>query len=115
MKMRVLGIVREKESGEPVSDLIVHAYDKDLVSSDLLGKAQTGSDGKFLIEYESVDFQELLDRNPDIYIEIFNGADIKSQKTKRVRPIYTTKKSIRHNASSSEKFYVEISKKKLKL
>ena len=115
MKMRVLGIVREKESGEPVSDLIVHAYDKDLVSSDLLGKAQTGSDGKFRIEYDSVDFQELLDRNPDIYIEIFRGADIKSQKTKRVSPIYTTKKSIRHNASSSEKFYVEISKKKLKL
>jgi hypothetical protein len=113
MKMRVLGIVREKESGEPISGLIVHAYDKDLVSSDLLGKTQTGTDGKFLIEYDSVDFQELLDRNPDIYIEIFRGSDFKDQKAKRVKPIYTTKKSIRRNASSSEKYYVEISKKKL--
>ena len=114
MKMRVLGIVREKESGEPVAGLIVHAYDKDIVKSDLLGKTQTGSDGKFLIEYDSVDFQELLDRNPDIYIEIYRSSDIKDQKTTRVRPIYTTKKSIRHNASSSEKYYVEISRKELK-
>lgn len=113
MKMRVMGIVREKESGEPVAGLIVHAYDKDLVSSDLLGKTQTGTDGKFLIEYDSVDFQELLDRNPDIYIEIFRSSDVKEQKTKRVKPIYTTRKSIRHNASSSEKYYIEISKKQL--
>ncbi len=114
MKMRVLGIVREKESGEPVAGLIVHAYDKDLVSSDLLGKGQTDSDGKFLIEYDSVDFQELLDRNPDIYIEIYRDSDKKGTETKRNKPIYTTKKSIRQNASSSEKYYIEISRKKLK-
>jgi hypothetical protein len=113
MKMRVLGIVREKESGEPVAGLIVHAYDKDLISDDLLGKAQTGSDGKFLIEYDSEDFKDGLDRNPDIYVEVFLGVHIKDKKKGKVKPIYSTKKSVRHGASSSEKFYIEITKKKL--
>jgi hypothetical protein len=113
MKMRVLGIVREKESGKPLPGLLICAYDKDLLSSDFLGKTVTGEDGKFTIEYDSKDFQELLDRNPDIYVEVYRGEHIKAKSLKRIRPIYTTRKSIRYSASSSEKYYIEISHKKL--
>ncbi|UCG70468.1 MAG: hypothetical protein JSV09_05490 [Thermoplasmata archaeon] len=114
MKMRVLGIVKEKESGEPLSGLLVCAYDKDLIHSDLLGKALTDSDGKFFIEYDSVHFRELIDRNPDIYLKIYRGEDTKAKNKKRAKPIHTTKDSLRYSASSSEKFYIEIPRKKLK-
>lgn len=113
MKMRVLGVVKEKESQNPLPGLLVCAYDKDLLSSDFLGRTVTGPDGRFTIEYDSKDFQELLDRNPDIYVEVYGGEYIKTKSLKRVRPIYTTKKSIRYSSSSSEKYYIEIPKKKL--
>jgi hypothetical protein len=113
MKMRVFGIVKEKESGEPLSGLLVCAYDKDVLRSDLLGKAFTGPDGKFTIDYESKDFQELLDENPDIYLNIYRGADAEVMDKKKVKPIFSTKKNIRMSASSMEKFYIEIPRNKL--
>jgi hypothetical protein len=112
MKMRVLDIIKEKESGKPLSGLLVCAYDKDIFRSDLLGKATTGKDGKFKIEYDSKDFKEPLEKNPDIFLSIFKNRSSKGQK--RAKPIYSTKNSIRYSASSSEKFYIEIPKKKLK-
>lgn len=113
MKMRVLGIVKEKESGKPISDLLVCAFDKDLLRSDFLGKTKTNSEGKFIIEYDSKIFKELMDKNPDIYIEIYHGKNAEVFSQKRVKPIYSTKKSIRYSASSSEKFYLEIPRKML--
>jgi hypothetical protein len=112
--MRVIGIVKEKESGDPLSGLLVCAYDKDLLRSDLLGKALTGSDGHFAIEYDSSDFQDMVDKNPDIYLNIYRGEDSKDIKRKKAKPIFTTKDSLRYSASSSEKFYIEIPRKKLK-
>jgi hypothetical protein len=113
MKMRVLGIIKEKESGKPLSGLLVCAFDKDLLRSDFLGKAKTGSDGKFKIEYDSKEFKDLMDKNPDIYLEIYRGKDADGFSQKRIKPVFTTKKSIRYSASSSEKFYIELPKKKL--
>ena len=113
MKMRVFGLIKEKESGEPLQGLFVCAYDKDVIRSDLLGKAFTGPDGKFTIEYESKDFQELLDKNPDIYLNIYRGADAEVMDQRRVKLIFSTKKNIRISASSMEKFYIEIPRKKL--
>ncbi|UCE74242.1 MAG: hypothetical protein JSV56_00680 [Methanomassiliicoccales archaeon] len=111
MKHRIWGIIKEKESGKPLSGLLVCAYDKDLIHSDFLGKTLTGPDGKFIIEYDTIDFQELLDRHPDVYLQIYRSAE--AMNTKRVKPIYSTKGSIRYSASSSEKFYIEIPRKKL--
>jgi carotenoid cleavage dioxygenase len=113
MKMRVLGIVKEKESGNPVPGLVVFAYDKDVLRNDLLGKTKTDSDGKFSIEYDSTDFKEPLERNPDIFVEVYRAKDIKASKKGRIKPIYTTRRNIRYRASSSEKYYIEIPKKKL--
>jgi hypothetical protein len=113
MKMRVLGLIKEKESGKPLSDLFVVVYDKDILRNDLLGKTKTGADGKFKIEYDSRDFKEPLEKNPDIFLNIFKKDPSKAKS--RIKPIYTTKKSIRYSASSSEKYYIEIPKKKLKV
>jgi hypothetical protein len=113
MKMRVMGIVKEKESGNPLSGLIVCAYDKDLIGSDLLGRTETGYDGKFIIEYDSSEFQELLDKNPDIYLNIFKAEGSNKSGKKKAKPIFTTKNNIRQSASSSEKYYIEIPRKKL--
>lgn len=111
MRMRVLGLIKEKETGKPLSGLVVHVYDKDLLRNDLLGKAITGADGKFHIEYDSKDFKEPLEKNPDIFLNIFRKDPIKERK--RAKPIYTTRKSIRYRASSSEKYYIEIPRNKL--
>ena len=111
MKMRVLGLVREKESGEPLSGLLVRAFDKDILRHDFLGEAVTGKDGLFTIEYDSKDFRELLDRNPDIYVEVHRGPTAADKK--KGKPIYSTKRDLRHSASSSEKFFIEIPRKKL--
>lgn len=113
MKMRILGIVKEKESKKPLSGLLVYAYDKDVFGNDELGSAVTASDGRFLIEYNSEDFQELLDKNPDIYLEIFSRKEARGNKQTESKPLFSTKKSLRNNASSSEKFYIEIPKKRL--
>jgi hypothetical protein len=111
MKMRVLGLIKEKESGKPLSGLFVVVYDKDILRNDLLGKATTGADGKFKIEYDSKDFKEPLEKNPDIFLNIFRKDP--SRVKKRLKPIFSTKNSIRYSASSSEKFYIEIPKRKL--
>jgi hypothetical protein len=111
MKMRVLGLIKEKESGKPLSGLYVVVYDKDFLRDDLLGKTKTGSDGKFEIEYDSTDFKEPLEKNPDIFLNVFNKDPSKTKS--RIKPIYTTRKSIRYSASSSEKYYIEIPKRKL--
>ncbi len=113
MKMRVMGIIKEKESKKPLSGLLVCAYDKDVFGNDELGSAVTASDGKFIIEYNSEDFQELLDENPDIYLEIFSSEEAKSNKQTKSNPLFSTKESLRPNASSSEKFYIEIPKERL--
>ncbi len=113
MKMRVLGLIKEKESGKPLSGLFVVVYDKDFLRNDLLGKATTGSDGKFNIEYDSTDFKEPLEKNPDIFLNVFKMDP--SMTKKRLKPIFSTRNSIRYSASSSEKFYIEIPKRILEL
>jgi hypothetical protein len=114
MRMRIVGIVKEKESQKPLSGLIVCVYDKDILRSDLLGKTKTQSDGKFTINYDSSDFKEPMEKNPDIYLKVFFGKDAKSIGKRKIKPIYSTKDSIRYSASSSEKFYIEIPHNKLK-
>ena len=113
MKMRIVGLIKEKESKKPLPGLVVCAYDKDFLRSDLLGKTETKSDGRFTIEYDSGDFKEPLEKNPDIFLKVFLKKDTRDMNKKRAKPIYSTKDSIRYSASSSEKFYIEIPRKKL--
>lgn len=70
---RIRGLVKEKESGVPLSGIFIKAYDKDLIFDDLLGAAVSDSNGKFEVVCESEDFQEFFDARPDIYFKAYRA------------------------------------------
>lgn len=97
---KIRGIVREKESGIGIGNLMVKAYDKDLLFDDLLGNAFTKSDGTFEILSEAEDFRDFFERRPDIYLKILTPD---SQ-----RQIYSTEHAVRWHAGRLEEFDVRI-------
>jgi hypothetical protein len=113
MEFKITGIVREKESKKPIPSLLVRAFDKDLFYSDLLGNSITDLNGAFSLGYEGVDFQELFDKRPDIYLDIYGSATAHDPGRIGDKPIYTTKRHIRFNAGRREFFLIEISHKDL--
>lgn len=108
MEFKITGIVREKQSQRPVPDLLVRAFAKDVLFTDLLGSAITASDGTFALGYEGKDFQELFDKRPDIYLDIFGSATAKDPGRVGDKPIYTTKSCVGFNAGRQEYFLIEI-------
>lgn len=113
MEFMITGIVREKESKRPVPGLLVRAFDKDLLYSDLLGNAVTDQHGTFSIGYEGKDFQELFDKRPDIYLDIYGSATAREPGRAGDSPIYTTERHVRFNAGRREYFEIEIPRKQL--
>jgi hypothetical protein len=81
--------------------LMVRVFDKDLKYSDLLGTTETDPDGKFQLTYQTKDFRHMLEKNPDLYIEISDGKKV----------LYTSKEAVRFNAGSIEEFEVNLPKK----
>ena len=81
--------------------LMVRVFDKDLKYSDLLGTIQTDADGKFQITYQTKDFRHMLEKNPDLYIEILDGKKV----------LFTSKEAVRFNAGGVEDFKVNLPKK----
>ncbi len=51
MPFKVTGRVYEAESGLGIANLVIEAFDKDLVKNDELGEAKTNSNGTFEITY----------------------------------------------------------------
>lgn len=113
MEFKITGIVREKESERPVPGLLVRAFDKDMFFTDLLGNAITASDGTFSLGYEGKDFQELFEKRPDIYLDIYGSATAKDPGRVGDKPIHTTKRHVRFNAGRREFFLIEIPHDKL--
>jgi hypothetical protein len=97
---RVVGVVRETETDRPLPDLIVRAFDRDLVFDDKLGDAVTDDDGRFEIRYERQDFRDLLERRPDLYLRVFDRTG--------VRVLHETSDATRRNASQSEAYEIAI-------
>jgi len=97
---KVFGRVTELESGLGVGGLSVKAVDKDLVFDDLLGSASTDKNGNFDINYRGEDFEELFDRQPDIFVQV------KSLELKRI--LYTSENTVRWNAGKKEYFNIQI-------
>ncbi|MFP5272630.1 carotenoid oxygenase family protein [Coleofasciculus sp.] len=103
MSFKVTGRVYESESGLGIPNLIVEAFDKDIVKSDNLGYVKTNSQGQFEITYTDADFQSLFERfegNPDLYIVV--------QTPDRAKIVYTSEKNVRPDASTDEYFDVPI-------
>lgn len=101
MIFKIIGQIVEKESGQGLPGLTVKAYDKDWIYDDLLGSVETDREGKFEMVYEGRDFQELFERNPDIYLRVKNAA---------LQDIYSTEDSVRFEAKRTESFKIEIPK-----
>lgn len=101
----IRGIVYEQETRRPLPNLIVRAYDKDLLYDDLLGDTITDESGRFEIRYTESDFKELFEKRPDIYFRVYDSS--------RKRVIHTTVDSVRWNAGKEEFFEIGIPRHKL--
>ncbi len=98
----VKGTLREKETGRPLPGLVVSAFDKDLVKDDFLGTAETDEEGRFEIRFMDVDFKDLLESRPDLFLRVFlPGAS---------DPVLDTSFEVRRNASNEEIYEIEISR-----
>jgi hypothetical protein len=108
MEFKISGIVREKETLWPIPGLLVRAFDKDLLFTDVLGNAITDHNGRFVLGYERRDFRELFERKPDVYLEIYGSATALDPGRPGDRPIYSTRDAVRFNAGRHEFFMIEI-------
>jgi carotenoid cleavage dioxygenase len=108
MKFKVTGRVYEAESGLGIPNLVVEAFDKDVLKSDDLGQTKTNSNGNFEISYTEEDFRglfEFFEGNPDLYIVV--------KTPDRSKILYTSEKNIRSEASKDEYFDIAIPKASL--
>lgn len=105
LEFRISGIVFERDTRQPLPNLIIRAYDKDLLYDDLLGDTTTDKSGHFEIRYTESDFKELFEKRPDIYFRIYD--------TSREHVIHATADSVRWNAGKDEFFEIGIPRHKL--
>ena len=103
--MRLNGSVVEDESGRPLEGLLVRAYDQDLIVDDHLGDTHTDAAGKFQIEYSEVQFRDLHETLPDLYLRIFDPSG--------KRLLHTTEREVRKNALVEERFEIRIPRAQL--
>jgi hypothetical protein len=73
LEFRVAGTIEEQETGRPLPGLVVHAYDKDLLFDDYLGRAVTDNDGRFSIEFNEDMFRDFSELEPDLYLKIYDA------------------------------------------
>ena len=97
---RILGRIKEAESGHPLAGLIVRAFDRDLVFDDKVGWATTDAEGRFEIRFDLEDFRDVGETHPDLYLRVFDRSG--------VREIHQTTDAIRWNASELEHYSIRI-------
>jgi len=75
-KGKITGTILNKADGQPVSGLLVQAWDQDKTGSQLMGKATTGKRGEYSISFEGKNWdpKECTDKmackRPDVYITV---------------------------------------------
>lgn len=92
----IRGCVREYETGRPLPDLIVRAFDRDWVSDDKVGFGSSNRDGEFEIRFGLEDFRDFVETRPDLYLRVYDQQGI--------RLLHETTDAIRWNASHDERF-----------
>jgi hypothetical protein len=97
---RVHGTIEEEETGRPLADLIVRAFDRDLIFDDIVGFATTDADGRFEIRFNRQAFRDVRESQPDLYLRVYDRSGI--------REIHQTTDAIRWNASRSERYRLRI-------
>lgn len=99
-EFRIFGVVVETETGRPLPNLVVRAFDRDLIFDDKLGYTNTNDDGLFEIRFGPERFRDLFESKPDLYLRIYDRAG--------VRMIHETTDAIRWKASHNEEYQVQI-------
>jgi hypothetical protein len=97
---RIFGLIEELETGRPLPNLVIRAFDRDLIFDDKLGYTNTDDDGRFEIRFGTDRFRDLFESKPDLYLRIYDRDGI--------RLIHETSDAIRWNASKSEKYRIQI-------
>lgn len=73
----IVGRTVNKDTGEGVDNLVVEAWDKDLLIDDLVGTALTDEEGNFRIKFGTSSFNDFfLDRDPDLFFKVFRGKEL---------------------------------------
>ena len=103
--MRIIGTVVEQESGKPLAGLRIRAYDKDLVFDDDLGETTTDADGQFEIDYMEVQYRDLNETQPDVYLRVYDADGSKL--------LYSSEKAVRRSAQVIENYDIQIPREKL--
>jgi carotenoid cleavage dioxygenase len=65
-------VVEELETGRPLAELVVRAFDRDLLRDDGLGYASTDAAGRFAIRFDTSRFQDVREERPDLYLRVFD-------------------------------------------
>ena len=97
---RIVGSLVEHETGRPLPNLIVRAFDRDLILDDKVGFATTDDDGRFEIHFGPEMFRDVVESRPDLYLRIYDRSG--------TRLLHETTDAVRWNAKSLERFAVRI-------
>lgn len=87
MIVNISGRVSELETGRPVPGVTVEAYDADVFTDDLLGRAKTDPDGRYLVPTKSR--TGFFHERPDPYVVLKDGQGrlLKSTRADRLKDI----------------------------
>jgi hypothetical protein len=99
-RFRVAGTVREESSARPLANLLVRAYDEDLLVDDHLGDATTDENGRFDIRFTELAFRDAFEKSPDVYLRIFDP-------TGEIE-LYSTRSQVRRDARGQEHFEIRV-------
>jgi class 3 adenylate cyclase len=102
---RISGVLIESNTGRPLPGLVVRAYDKDLLFDDYLGQISSDRAGCFEIRFTEDLFRDLLERNPDVYLRIYDASGSTE--------IYSTIERVRSGAGADERFSIELPAERL--
>ena len=99
-RFAVSGVILERETGRPLPNLIVRAFDRDVMFDDKVGYSGTDEDGRFEIRFRVDDFRDFRETRPDLYLRIYDRSGI--------RLLHETTDAIRWNASPREHYEIRI-------
>ncbi|HEY8121520.1 MAG TPA: hypothetical protein VII78_09390 [Myxococcota bacterium] len=96
----VRGVVEELETGRPLAELVVRAFDEDLLVDDALGYAATDATGRFAIRFDTSRFQDFREERPDLYLRLFDKDG--------TRLLLETRDAIRRDAKLVEEYRLRV-------
>ncbi|OQP60444.1 hypothetical protein A3860_33515 [Niastella vici] len=95
----VEGVVKQKQTGVPVTGIKVEAWDKDVDVCDQLGVAVTNEEGSFYIQYDASRFSDTGKEDlPDVFFRLYAGNEM----------IYSTESSPLNDVKRKKGIVIEI-------